>query len=792
MKQKYKTRKVFIGDQVLFPRVGKSIQDTTAPAEIDTRSLPVGRVSVDNVTFGELMREFMSEMSSVGKIFPLEYLEAMQNISLVNPDVAQMIDNLVQLGNTGHKVMIETGSDRVRKDITDELNQFGMTVFSRFGGIDGFVNSALAQIARGGAVSVEWVVNDSMSGIDQFVFVPLKDIRFFYSTTDSNYLPYQKTSDLSAGENGYIPLNVATYQYCAMQLLDNSPYAVPPILSAMESIIIQRDIIKNLRFISKKMGLLGFVNFLIKAPKQIAGEKTDDYINRCQQFLDDQAERLKYNYRDGIAVGFMDSFTVEHHSITGDASGAKELFEMNEQQVFSGLKADPALHGRTYSTTETYAGVVYEKMLSIIGNYQRTVKAVLEYGYKLHLALKGFEYDSLWIEFEPSKSLSSERDEGTYATKLANLKTLYDQGIIDQNQFAQEAGYDQPVEAGPRTILSSTVTPEGNRTANSISLSFDRSSGRYFVPVQKKQHGCSHAHESFELNAAQEQVERFQREYLAAIYPLLKRARGKGLKAVKAFLEDFDFDTGDSDLFASGILETMGVGFVQTLEKTSIEKSLLSELTLIYSYFRLEDKEPFLGEFPIKPSFNLVDEKAIDFLKKSDRFYFGRYLTNPQTQKDLKTWIVDHYLRSGRNLRDAGELNRFRLLFENRVAKEDYKILRIVETTVNRARNWGNIFLVEEAGGASIEITGPIDNLTCRWCQAMTGKKFKVTPVAQHVKDILERDPESLPQLNPFLPGKLHPALVDELSESQLLAQGIALPPYHPHCRHGYVVDRFK
>ena len=74
----------------------------------------------------------------------------------------------------------------------------------------------------------------------------------------------------------------------------------------------------------------------------------------------------------------------------------------------------------------------------------------------------------------------------------------------------------------------------------------------------------------------------------------------------------------------------------------------------------------------------------------------------------------------------------------------------------------------------------------------MTGKKFKVTPVAQHVKDILERDPESLPQLNPFLPGKLHPALVDELSESQLLAQGIALPPYHPHCRHGYVVDRFK
>lgn len=790
MSPKYQREPVLAGNTVYYPRIKKEL--AAIPTDIETKSLPVGRVSVDNVTFGELMREFVSEMGSVGKIFPLEYLDAMQNISLVNPDVAQMIDNLVQLGNTGHKVMIETDSERVREDITAEINQFSMTVFSRFGGVDGFVNSALAQIARGGAVSAEWIVNDSMTGIEQLVFVPLKEIRFFYDANASEYQPYQKTTDLSKGDNGYIPLNVATYQYCAMQLLDNSPYAVPPILSAMESIVIQRDIIKNLRFISKKMGLLGFVNFLIKAPKQIAGEKTDDYINRCQQFLDDQAERLKYNYRDGIAVGFMDSFTVEHHSITGDASGAKELFEMNEQQVFSGLKADPALHGRTYSTTETYAGVVYEKMLSIIGNYQRTVKAILEYGYKLHLALKGFEYDGLWIEFEPSKSLSSERDEGTYATKLANLKSLYDQGIIDQNQFAQEAGYDAPAEATPRNTSLEIVTPDGSRTANMKSLRFDRKSGRYLPPESKKHHACCHERHSFELTAAEEQLERFQKEYLAAIYPLLKRARDKGLKAVKFFLDDFNFDTGDSDLFASGILETMGVTFGQALEKTSIEKNLLSELTLIYSYFRLEDKEPFLGEFPIKPSFNLVDEKAIEFLKKSDRYYFGRYLTNPQTQKELKTWIVDHYLRSGRNLRDPGELNRFRLLFGNRVAKEDYKILRIVETTVNRARNWGNIFLVEEAGGVSIEITGPIDNLTCQWCQAMTGKKFKVSPVAQHVKDILERDPESLPQLSPFLPGKLHPAVVNEMSEAQLLAQGIALPPYHPHCRHGYVVDKFR
>ncbi|PIR19831.1 MAG: hypothetical protein COV45_09260 [Deltaproteobacteria bacterium CG11_big_fil_rev_8_21_14_0_20_47_16] len=825
MNQTFVKERMVVNGKVYFPRK-RSVEGlaTVSPEEIDPKALPVGRVSVDTVGFGDLLRDLISEMRSVGAAYPLEYLEAMQNLSLVNPDVAQMIDNIVQLGNTGHTVMVETDREQVQQAAMDELNRFNMTVFGRFGGIDGFVNSALAQIGRGGAISVEWVMNENLTGIDKVVFVPLKEIRFLYDPDSGEYSPHQKTCDLTQGDQGLITLNTATYQYCAMQMLDNSPYAVPPILAALESIVIQRDIVKNLRFIAKKMGLLGFVNFLVRAPKQSPGEKTEEYIARCQQFLDEQAQRLKHNYRDGIAVGFMDSFTVEHHSITGDAAGAKDLFEMNEQQVFSGLKADPALHGRTYSTTETYAGVVYEKMLSIITNYQRTVRCVLEYGYKLHLTLLGIDYKNLWIEFEPSKSLSAERDETTYATKLANLKSLYDQGIIDQNQFAQEAGYDRPAELGPRSPLifvpADPATSEQSK--DPFRMAYDKASGFYRAqeprPIEVmhqrlSEHeqinveseyrrcleelnihfpSCCPRQESFELNPAQEQVDRFQREYFAAVYPVLRGSRNKSLKQVKAFLEDFDFETGDSDLFANGVLETMGLFFAQSLENSVLDKKTSKNIKLIYSYFRLEDVEPFGGDLPIKPSFNLIDKKAINFLKSSDDFYFGRYLTNPQTKKDLKNWLVDEYLTSGRNLRDSGELTKFRSRFGERVAQEDYKILRVVETSTNRSRNWGNIFLVEEAKAASIEITGPLDNVTCPWCQSMTGKIFKVGPVVQHVRDVLDQDPENLPNLNPFLPGRIHPVVVDAMDTSQLLAQGIALPPYHPHCRHGYVVDRFK
>lgn len=821
---KYRKEKMVVSGKTFYPRVSlEPLATYQPPEEINPASLPIGRISTDNITFGQLMRELASEMSAVSAIFPLGYLEVMKNLSLANPDIAQMVDNIVQLGNTGHKVMVEARSEGAETAILDELNRFGTTIFNRYGGVDGFINSALAQIARGGAISVEWVVDESLTGIDKAVFVPLKDIRFSYNKDMGEYLPYQKTNDFSVGNSGLIELNTLTYRYCPMQVLDNSPYAIPPILSALESIVIQRDVVKNLRFISKKMGLLGFVNFLVRAPKQVPGESSDKYISRCQAFLDEQAERLKHNYRDGIAVGFMDSFSVEHHSITGDARGAKDLFEMNEQQVFSGLKADPALHGRTYSTTETYAGVVYEKMLSIITNYQRTVKTVLEYGFKLHLRLVGLDYDDLWIEFEPSQSLNAERDEGTYATKLTNLQLLYNQGIIDQNQFAQEAGYDAPAEPEPRERFSPSVPDV--QSESRISFVFNKQSGRYSSMQHRKiirrlqensnnnqsakdlfdkyLHQIIHRYygdcncdihqlKSQKLPISQKKLREFQEFYFAEVYPLIKGASDGALRAVKIYLKDFNFETGDSDLFANEVLETAIKKYRTELADSALMITMLEDLNKIYRYFRLEDTDPFGGEFPVKPTFELIDEKAIEFLRNSDNFYFDRYFSDPKTRESIKKWLTNEYMRSGRNLRDPGELKRFIKRFQGRVDMEDYKILRVVETTTSRARNWGNIFTVQQAEGALIEITGPMDNVACTWCKGMVGKQFKVDAVVRHVIDVMASNPEDLPYLNPFLPGRVDEEMVPNISEDHLLAQGIALPPYHPHCRHGYVVEAFR
>ena len=120
MNQTFVKEPMVVNGKVYFPRKRpvESLGTYTSPEEIDTKALPVGRVSVDTVGFGELLRDLLTEIRSVGAAYPLEYLEAMQNLSLVNPDVAQMIDNIVQLGNTGHKVMVETDREQVQQACT--------------------------------------------------------------------------------------------------------------------------------------------------------------------------------------------------------------------------------------------------------------------------------------------------------------------------------------------------------------------------------------------------------------------------------------------------------------------------------------------------------------------------------------------------------------------------------------------------------------------------------------------------------------------------------------------------
>ncbi len=882
--------------------VTKELKGTDAfsyqdPSEVDTAKIPTGQISSDsNVSFSALIQEMASEFSTVNSKFPIEYLDVIQNLSIVNPSVSQNVDNIMRLGNTGHKVVLTTKTDAQKEKALDELNNMSHRAFGQFGGVDGFINTLLAQIVRGGAGSVEWVVDKKISFIEKAVFVPLSTVRFLWDSRVSGYAPYQKVNEITVGTTQLVELNTNTYQYCPLMLLDNSPYAIPPMIAALEGIMIQREIIKNFKFVAKKMGLLGFVTFLLKAPVRAGKESDANYVARLQAYLQEQSEAIKNNYRDGFALGFQGSFEVEHHSLMGSADGADKINQAVEQQIFSGLHSDPALHGRTYSTTETYAGVVYEKMLSMLTNYQAVAKQVIEYGYKLHLVLAGIDFEDLYIEFEPSKSLSSERDETAYATKIANLEKLYDQGIISQDVFAQEAGYDAPdqeeprvprgfggfggfggggdstptdgaasagangrnfvqtsykfgkgrgryvrlnaprrtektnlgrgsggdqaVDAGTRPTASASIlrpdgqgedtsdpaTVQSRSSDESLSATFER---LWAANLANHPSGCgcgSHAAISLaSLTPAQKRFREFAEKYFNAAYPSVKGSRVKALKEVDALLASADFAEMDSEEFANKVFKTLSDGFDSALTASPLADNVRKQIKAIYKYYRLEDVEPFsqVGdkqitnpEFPVKPSYNLVDKRAQNFLRESDEFYFGRYVKDPSTKSSLKSWLEDEFIENGTSLRDPGELAKFKERFGNKVGDQDFKVLRVVETSVSRSKNWGNALSMDQAGVRSLRIAGPAtdDGVICDWCLAMMeggGKVFELSPVLGQIKKVMASAPDDLPELSPFLPGNFSPSEVKGASAETLLGKGVALAPYHPHCRHRCVVEAF-
>lgn len=62
-----------VNGTVYFPR-RRSVEGlaTASPEKIDPTALPVGRMSADTVDFGDLLRDLISEMRSVGAAYPFQ------------------------------------------------------------------------------------------------------------------------------------------------------------------------------------------------------------------------------------------------------------------------------------------------------------------------------------------------------------------------------------------------------------------------------------------------------------------------------------------------------------------------------------------------------------------------------------------------------------------------------------------------------------------------------------------------------------------------------------------------
>jgi hypothetical protein len=446
-----------------------------------------GRSSVETV--GASMSAYLESFGSISPVINFEMLKVLKCFSLYNPDFTQYIANVVNLGNPGHQLAVEAANDSIAESAVARLNEASARIYRQGVGVDGLINQYLTSLTWSGAISSEDVVNFAGGRVEKVVLVPVEQIRFRYNKDTDNYDAYQRATNLlQRPENhsplGLIPLNPETYRYYALSTVENSPYAKPPGSAAIDAILDgQKPIMDNIRFVAKKFGLLGLVAVSVTPPRRNPGETEPEYNARAKTYLQSISKSLDGNFNKGLVATFADQ-KVEHTRVATDAGGVYELNRLSEEQVFSGLGTYPAFHGRTDSTTETFADVVYYLLTAQVGNMQRVVKRRQERTYMLDLRLGGIDVDSVSLNFNKAHSRNALQEAQTEEQRFNTVLEKVKVGLITPDEGARELGeenwFDEEKIFGDAMPPAVPVTNQDNKQQKrTLTLVFNKQTQQY-------------------------------------------------------------------------------------------------------------------------------------------------------------------------------------------------------------------------------------------------------------------------------------------------------------------------
>ena len=416
-----------------------------------------------------------------------EMLRQLKRLWILNPDLSQFIVNHVALANSGHTITVDTKDESQADSVLQRLNEAAQRLYRNGAGVDGLMNAYISQIACFGALSSEDVVDLNAKRVQETVLVPVEQIRFRYE--NGQYVPMQMAYSLIGhqqvqrvkGAVGLIELNPLTYHYYALQTIENSPYAKPPASAALEILLgPQADAMENIKWIVRKLGILGLVSVALTKPPKKPGQTDAEYQAHAQEYLSKVRQVLDQNFNKGLLVTFNDQ-KVDHANVVSDARGAADIFQMVEEQAFSGMGSLPFSHGRNYTTTETFADVVYHLQMSQSEGMQRLAKRRQEQTYRLDLALAGIEAD-VSISFNQIKSRNDLQ--ASQAKQIDQTMALERgrAGMISPDQVAQECGYEKffdPMLLNVTAAQGVAGTGLRAKAPFSATFRFDRQSQRY-------------------------------------------------------------------------------------------------------------------------------------------------------------------------------------------------------------------------------------------------------------------------------------------------------------------------
>lgn len=204
-------------------------------------------------------------------------------------------------------------------------------------------------------------------------------------------------------------------------------------------------------------------------------------------------------------------------------------------------------------------------------------------------------------------------------------------------------------------------------------------------------------------------------------------------------------------------------------------------------YRRYRSDKGVLGAMvkPPKVNYSLSDFRAMAYFKDSDNFYLGRFITDQSTTKKITQYIKKEYLEQGGEIGRSPEMiQKFKDNFGDVLDGEDWKIRRVIDTTVSRMRTTGAVHYMVQAGVEEYEVVEAMDSLTCGYCSEMNGKTFSISRTYERVENLDFGDGSGMRNEFPFATSVFkNPEDMQGMTPLELQQAGLDMPPYHPACR---------
>jgi SPP1 gp7 family putative phage head morphogenesis protein len=274
--------------------------------------------------------------------------------------------------------------------------------------------------------------------------------------------------------------------------------------------------------------------------------------------------------------------------------------------------------------------------------------------------------------------------------------------------------------------------------------------------------------------AAANEVEAFQAIYRAALE--------KALRSQYARFEEIDL-TGDLEKLLKSAERILGKDLAEKLEPEATRH-----------LFRAFKAGKAMNGIPrsVQAVFTEAHGAALDWLAGHDRFWIGKVF--PSHMRESFKHTITRGLKDGLGRKDIAKRLRALTFGSGKVPGKVELYNRVVSASVNRARNWGSLFAMEEAEIETYAWRAVGDERTCSRCSYLDGMEFSVPRMMGRVRLAIEKSPEDIEWISPwpthdqarddyYIRTKAGREYLRGKPTSWLEERGVGIPPLHGSCR---------